>query len=114
MDIRKILKENNFGPLDAYMHLDALHLSVLKKIAKGDFDPNVISPKVEEVLNDLISYDLVDEYGEGLTDKGERVLNYSDRLGGSFEHRKAIKNKERSVNRESEDDFEDEEEPEFF
>lgn len=99
MDIRKILKENAFGPAAAYSHLSPLQIGVLKKLAtnNGTIDPETLSPQVQDACDELISFGLINvDYS--ITEDGLVALKYAQRLGGSSERRQAMANKEKNLN----------------
>lgn len=99
MDIRNILKENAFGAPIAYRHMDALHVGVLRKIAKGQFDPSIASEKVQDIVNELISFGLVSDMDYTITPEGEKALQYVDKLGGSVDRRQALAAKDKTPSR---------------
>jgi hypothetical protein len=98
MDIRKILKENAFGTPMAYSHLGPLHVGILKKIAKNDFDPETASPQAQAVLDELVGFGLVNDIDYSITEDGMKALSYADKLGGSVARRQALANKEKAFN----------------
>lgn len=113
MDIRNILKETAFGPAIAYRNLDAMHVGVLRKVASGRFDPEQVSEKVEQSLNDLIGFGLVSDLDYSITPDGIKALDYVDKLGGTVDRRAAIASKNRQPNQHEPDDASDFE-PEMF